>query len=185
MHYRQLYIKIYNEKMGKCSFFILNFILSSNIFKIPVIVFYFLVMLPSMIDNSLPNIEILSFGIAILLFIMVLFFKIFVFIFLAKRVNKSTYIYNFFRKFANDKIFRVKVFIFSIVLDILCIISEAAFWGLEALMHPNQTFSIVDNIPIVILLNLAVGGGVFVSYLALYLWLNDYKRCQIFGEKEK
>ena len=110
--------------------------------------------------------------------------KIFVFIFLAKRVNKGTYIYNFFRKFANDKIFRGKVFIFSIILDILCIISEAAFWGLEALMNPDHSFSIVDNIPIVILLNLVVGGGVFVSYLALYLWLNDYKRCQIFGEKE-
>ena len=91
--------------MGKYSFYILNFILSSNILKYPALILLILAILPIIFDESKLSINMLAVGYIILIFVIFMIFKIFIFIFLIKRVPKRSYTYDFFKKFAKDKKF--------------------------------------------------------------------------------
>lgn len=168
--------------MGKYSFYILNFILSSNILKYPALILLILAILPIIFDESKLSINMLVVGYIILIFVIFMIFKIFIFIFLIKRAQKGSFIYDFFKKFVKDKKFKIKVFICSIIFDIFCTFADSFIISSIPIIGESINFTFSDYMFIIILINLCMGGGLFTSYLALNLWLNDYKCNMIFGE---
>ena len=62
--------------MGKYSFYILNFILSSNILKYPALILLILAILPIIFDESKLSINMLAVGYIILIFVIFMIFKI-------------------------------------------------------------------------------------------------------------
>ena len=156
--------------MNKFLFFLLNFLISSNLlFETLLYVFLYTIYL---IYRSNKNIEPL--GLMVFYFfafsILVWIFKILIFILLSQIKRKNTYMGQFFEKIKNDKKYKFKVILSAILCDFLCV------FIIPICLCIIKKTSIVDLLFFDILGSVFWGGGVTLSYLSLIIWFKINKK---------
>lgn len=92
--------------------------------------------------------------------------RLFIFPLIYKFSKDNPYISKFFKRIRHEKVFRIKVLLFSILADMAVILAFLS----EALLTDINSF-----LPAFILFTLIGGGGVFISYLALIIWFRFKK----------
>lgn len=160
--------------MNKFQFFLLNFLISSNLlFKISLLFLIYIILsiYPFKYDGE-------PFGLAIwiaLFFVLfVWIFKILIFILLSQVKHKDTYMGQFFERIQNNGKYKFKVILYALLCDFLCL------FIIPTCLCIIKKTSIVDLLFFDILGSVFLGGGITLSYLSLILW---FKITGIFVKK--
>ena len=150
--------------MNRFQFFLLNFLISSNLlFKISLLFLIYIIIsiYPFKYDGE-------PFGLAIwiaLFFVLfVWIFKILIFILLSQVKRKDTYMGQFFERIKNNCKYKFKVILYALLCDFLCL------FIIPTCLCIIKKTAVVDLLFFDILGSVFWGGGITLSYVSLILW---------------